>query len=76
MKALLTTRCGCTKELLTTYPPPPNIQIPLQKLVIHYYSPSTNENIQKTFEIRTFLLKNTSRLNPSSVAFYYEKEEL
>ena len=74
MKAILNTRCGCTKELLTTYPPPQNIHIPLQKLIIRSSSSLINKDIQKFPEVREFLLKNTLRLNPSSTAFYYEKE--
>ena len=73
MKALLMTRCGCTREFEVTYPPPPSVMIPLngRELRKSFFSLPPDDPISP-MRTRTFELTRPLSPGPSSRAYYTE----
>ena len=75
MKALLRTRCGCTKPFTTTFPPPPVVVVPL---LYHDglgpFEPTDWGEAAKPVPTRRFLLDHGYGGDPCSTALYWEEE--
>ena len=76
MKSIMVTRCGCERTMDITYPPPPTIEIPLNRrepdrgfLVMSPEDPSS-PNPMMTRQFR----KRPSAIYPREVAYYYEEQ--
>ena len=71
MKAILKTRCGCTREIEISWPPSRWFRIPLMpdlSLSAWVISPDINKNIQ----VREFELQPGSK-HPAETAHYLER---
>lgn len=58
IRAIFTTRCGCTKELQITFPPPPSIVFPMKPRK-EWGPPPVDLQDNRKMEIRQFYLKET-----------------
>ena len=76
MRAQLITRCGCKREFNVTYPPPPDIQIPLMedeiKLAMVNLPPLDPQTL--TVKTRRFVLSKDRGGHPAGLAVYFEEE--
>ncbi len=58
VEAVLTTRCGCTRRVPTTFPPPPDILLPLApRDVADFVAPDPSKPM--ALQRRRFALRNT-----------------
>ena len=70
MNAVLTTRCGCKREIKVTFPPPPNIMIPLPPdRGILAVAPTAE--MANPLQTREFRLEHRP-VHPGDAAYYYE----
>jgi hypothetical protein len=79
VKAVLTTRCGCSREFETTFPPPPEIHIPMSREaagVGWFKLPPTHTAdipLGRPYPVRVFRLKEPRPTHPHfGPALYYE----
>lgn len=71
MRAVLRTRCGCRREIQVTFPPPPNILIPLTGEMFRGIANLQPLDPVSPIEAREFRL-NEKRTSPLDTVYYDE----
>ena len=73
MKAIIRTRCGCSREIETTYPPNREVVLPMVPDIPVNVSGDGPFPDKPFIQVRRFELRNFTNMGPTeSVAEYYE----
>ncbi len=72
MKAILWTRCGCSQEVVTTFPPPAVIAMPLRAVKLTKIEPFAGDWKSCVGQVRFFELAQDCDPGPTGEAHYGE----
>ena len=77
LEAFLTTLCGCQRKFTTTFPPPREIYIPLNKREAERgFLDIAPEDADDVFKTRIFELSEPVPYRPNQTAYYIERNAL